>query len=582
MKHFFSGILLCACGLLMQQSVMAQEPVGKSAAPADTTRPIHFSGLRLTNTKIDSVKENTIIVGQVFFTDRSTKFYCDSAIYRKPEEVVEAFGHVHIIDSDTVNAWGDYMIYYKNTRIATLKKNVKMTDGKATLTTDEFEYNSAYKTGTYRNGGKLVNGKTVMTSTDAIYYSEIKDVYFKNNVKLRDPQYKLDSDSLLYNTQSQIATFITKTFIEDSAKRKITTTEGFYDTKNKAAHFTKRTTTVDGSSTITANDLSFDDQSGKNLATGNVVFKDTAQNITIISNRMEGNRNTNTMVATEQPLAIIKQDKDSIYISADILFSGMLDDTTGKKDTLMVKNVKQSKADDVKKDSANNGKRYLLGYYNVRIYSDSTQAICDSLYYSGADSIFRLITHPIVWASKSQVTGDTIYLYTQNKKPSRFYVFENGIVINKLDEGGYYNQLQGHTINGYFKDGEIDYVRAKGSAESIYYAQDEHKAFVGVNRATGDIIDIRFVNKEVNKVVFISEVSGTMYPFRQVNNDDMRLKNFKWLDEYRPKTKFELFEPQQKKFKLKDDKNDDDDEEDNKKPEEKPVAKPDSTAKKVQ
>jgi hypothetical protein len=124
-------------------------------------------------------------------------------------------------------------------------------------------------------------------------------------------------------------------------------------------------------------------------------------------------------------------------------------------------------------------------------------------------------------------------------------------------------------------------VRAKGSAESIYYAQDEHKAFVGVNRATGDIIDIRFVNKEVNKVVFISEVSGTMYPFRQVNNDDMRLKNFRWLDEYRPKSKFELFESPQKKFKLKDGKEDEDDD-DEKKPEEKAVATPDSTAKKVQ
>lgn len=579
MKHLLSGILLCVCGLLMQHSVMAQEPAGNRAVDHDSTRPIHFSGDKLTSTKIDSVKENTFIVGQVFFVDRSTKFYCDSAIYRKPEEVVEAFGHVHIIDSDTVNAWGDYMIYYKSTRIATLKKNVKMTDGKATLTTDEFEYNSAYKTGTYRNGGKLVNGKTVMTSTDAIYYSEMKDVYFRNNVKLRDPQYKLDSDSLLYNTQSQIATFITKTFIEDSAKRKITTKEGFYDTKNKLARFGKRPTIVDGSSTITGEDVGFDDQTGENYARGNAVFKDTAQGIAILANSLKGNRNTNTMIATEQPLAILKQDKDSIYISADTLFSGLVNDTINHKDTILIKNVKQQNTTAIKNDSTL--KRYLLAYYNVRIFSDSTQAICDSLYYSGADSIFRLITHPIVWANKSQVTGDTIYLYTQNKKPSRFYVFENGIMINRLDEGGYFNQLQGHTINGYFKDGAIDYVRAKGSAESIYYAQDEHKAFIGVNRATADIIDIRFLNKEVNKVVFISEPNGTMNPFSHVNNDEMRLKNFRWLDEYRPKSKFELFEPAEKKFKLKDGKEDDDDDDD-KKPEEKPVATPDSTAKKSQ
>lgn len=570
MKKLFQAILVCVCGLFMQHSLMAQVQVISRGNPGDSTRPVNFSANKLTNTKIDSVKEVTIAVGKAFFVDRSTKFYCDSAIYKKPEETVEAFGHVHVIDSDTVQAWGDYMIYYKLNRVATLKNNVKMTDGKAVLTTNEFEYNTQYKTGTYKNGGKIVTGKTVLTSTDAIYYSELKDAYFKNNVKLRDPSYKVDSDSLLYNTGSQIATFITRTYIEDSLKRKIITSDGFYDTKNKKARFGKRPIIKDSTSEITGDEVAFDDATGENYAKGNAVYKDTAQGIAILANSLRGNKIKNTMLATEQPLMIIKQDKDSIYISADTLFSGILSDTTGKKDTLLVHNVKTSKTIDAKKqgEDSTNSKRYILGYHNVRIFSDSTQAVCDSLFYSGADSIFRLITNPVVWASKSQVTGDTIFLYTQNKKPSRFYVFENGLVINRLDDG-YFNQLQGHTINGYFKDGEIDYVRARGSAESIYYAQDEHQAYVGVNRATGDIIDIRFVKKEVNKVVFISDVSGTMYPFRQVNNNEMRLKGFQWMEDYRPKTKFELFEPPVK-HKKPSDKNDNDDE--------KPEASTDNTA----
>jgi hypothetical protein len=105
-----------------------------------------------------------------------------------------------------------------------------------------------------------------------------------------------------------------------------------------------------------------------------------------------------------------------------------------------------------------------------------------------------------------------------------------------------YNQLKGNRLNGYFTDGTINYMRAQGNGESIYYVKDEKNALVGINNATSDIIDMRFKNKELNKVVFISEVNGTMYPVKQATEQNKILRSFKWLEEKRPKTKFELFE----------------------------------------
>ncbi len=184
--------------------------------------------------------------------------------------------------------------------------------------------------------------------------------------------------------------------------------------------------------------------------------------------------------------------------------------------------------------------RYFRAYHNVRIFSDSLQAVCDSLFYSGKDSIFRLFQDPIVWASASQVTGDTIYLYTKNKKADEMYVFEDGFVVNKSGEN-MFNQIRGNRLNGYFKDGEMDYMRAKGNAESVYYIKDGEDKLIGVNKATADVIDMRFVNKELNRVIFVSQVKGAMYPVSQVPEEDKQLRNFKWLEEKRPKTKFELF-----------------------------------------
>ena len=130
-------------------------------------------------------------------------------------------------------------------------------------------------------------------------------------------------------------------------------------------------------------------------------------------------------------------------------------------------------------------------------------------------------------------------MYTKNKKPHELYVFENGLMVNKTGTN-MYNQIKGNRLFGYFNEGEIDNIRAKGNAESIYYAKDEEEKIIGINKATSDIIDMRFKNKELNKVVFISAVTGTMLPFTKASEDDRRLRSFKWHEDRRPKSKFEL------------------------------------------
>jgi hypothetical protein len=260
-------------------------------------------------------------------------------------------------------------------------------------------------------------------------------------------------------------------------------------------------------------------------------------------------------MATQHPLMIIQQDKDSIYMTADTLYSGRLTDMAGFEKTFLTPEGITNDSlqrDSLQRDSlykpvvlnakdTSNRNRYIQAFHRVRIFTDSLQAVCDSMFYSGVDSVFRLFQNPVTWANGTQVTGDTMYLFTMNKKPQRIRVFENGMVINKTAES-YFNQLKGNTINGYFIDGNIDYMRAKGSAESIYYIQDEDSAYSGVNRSTADIIDIYFRNKELSRVVFRSDVNGTLYPFRQVNHQEMRVRAFQWLEIRRPKTKFELFE----------------------------------------
>ena len=114
-------------------------------------------------------------------------------------------------------------------------------------------------------------------------------------------------------------------------------------------------------------------------------------------------------------------------------------------------------------------------------------------------------------------------------------------MVNLLEQQAY-NQIKATRLEGFFTNGELDSVRAKGSAESIYYLQDEDSAYTGVNQSSSDIIDTYLKNKTLHKVVFRSQVQGTIFPMRQKSPAEMRLPNFRWLEDRRPKTKYDLMQ----------------------------------------
>ena len=126
-------------------------------------------------------------------------------------------------------------------------------------------------------------------------------------------------------------------------------------------------------------------------------------------------------------------------------------------------------------------------------------------------------------------------------------VFEKSFMVNRIDPE-VYNQIKSSRMDGYFTEGNLDSVHAAGFAECIYYIQDEDSAYTGINQSQCDIIDIYFSagsngeKKELEKVVFRSAVTGTLWPISQKSPNEMQLPGFRWLEERRPKTKYEMFE----------------------------------------
>ncbi|HMO63334.1 MAG TPA: OstA-like protein [Ferruginibacter sp.] len=633
----YSKWLFVCCILLAPAILQAQ-------TTADTIRLIKIiKGQSLREKKIDSANSYQTIAGNVHLSEGNTSFFCDSAVINRITNIVEAFGNIHINQQDSIHTYAQYMRYLGNDRIAFLRRDVKLTDKKGTLTTQELEYDLKNSIGKYTNGGKVVNGKTVLTSREGVYYTDTRDIFFKQQVHLTDPKYTITSDSLQYNTLTELATFITATYIKSKDGGDIFTTSGTYDLKKGKAFFGSRSIFKDSTRTYIADNSAIDEASGIAQLEGNAIIKDSVNGYTVMGNQIFLDKNKNSFLATRKPILIFKgEGNDSTFIAADTLFSGVEirnpntkqlvqanqdtlqqttvitadtaltaekelqllpvskknipgTDTTGtnnllaavdtlathagkadstvlpppaitaKDSTILNKMVHSADssnatitdttgnvsipvqqlllpADTLVQQQKNDTVRYFIAFHHVRIFNDSLQSVCDSLYYSSQDSIFRLYKDPLVFANKSQVSGDTIHLYTKNKKADRIYVFYNGMIINKLNSK-MYNQVAGRTLDGYFKEGNIDYMRAKGQpAESIFYPQDNDSAITGMNRCNGEVIDIYFQNKEVHRVKFINDVSGTFFPIRQVPADQQFLNKFEWLDRRRPKNKLELFE----------------------------------------
>ena len=599
-----------------------------------------------------------------------TYFYSDSISLNTITGIMEAFGRVHINDADSVHIYTNYLRYRGKERTAFLKGNVKVTDGSGVLTTEQLDYDMNTSVGVYKSGGKLVNGQTVLTSTRGTYYGDTRDVTFFKNVLLVDPQYRITTDSLLYNTSTRIANFVVPTVITSGNDRKIVTTDGSYNMDSRQAYFGTRSTIVDSTTTLIADEVAYDDRNGFGEARGNAILKDSVQGIVVIANNIKTNKSESAFLATVNPLAIMAQEGDSTYVASDTIYSGRLTDRIQGRDYKDIESDEHTPVLDsanynvpntvdeeirphmrrellpennrlqtrpqpvstapragtnnlnrildvepdstseglvatadtlinpvdrgkttpsvldrgiaVQRDSASanrgrpgmpdfslptatmeesdqpeeedNKNRFVEAYYNVRIYNDSLQAVCDSMFYSSQDSIFRLLRDPIVWSNSSnqflQLTGDTIFVHTLNRKPSKIDVWKDAMAISQPLVNGiagntnYYNQITGNYLFAYFTDGEMDSVQSRYNAQSIYYLLDEQEKYLGVNQQQSEILDFYFENKQLLKIVGRMDVQGTTYPMGQVNHTSIRLPGYQLHNDLRPKSKYDLFAPE--------------------------------------
>ena len=110
----------------------------------------------------EKLPDARIVVGNVLFRHDEALMYCDSANFYEGSNSLEAFGHVKMVQGDTLTGYGDKLLYSGNTKIARLRQNVRLIHHEAVLTTDSLNYDRTNDIAYYFSGGKIVDDLLIL------------------------------------------------------------------------------------------------------------------------------------------------------------------------------------------------------------------------------------------------------------------------------------------------------------------------------------------------------------------------------------------------------------------------------------
>ncbi len=500
-------------------SIFALPQVGQSVQPRQTTTTstkqvkekvylLHADSLTFDAAMSAEYK---VLHGNVTFRKDSMYMYCDSAYFYDANNSLDAFGNVRMEQGDTLFIYSDYLYYDGQAQMAELRDNVRMINRSVTLYTDSLNYDMIDNLGYYFVGGKIVDEENELVSVYGEYSPSTKIAMFNYNVVLTNEEYVIYSDTLTYNTTTNVSyLYGPSTIVSDS--NTIVTTLGWYDTSNNYAMLLERSQLYGDSTLLTGDTLFYDRNLGVGEAFGNMFMIDSTRSVIMEGNYGLYNEKTEYGFATDSARVLEFSHKDTLYMHADTLLSYLDTDST----------------------------RVLRAFYGVRFFRVDAQGVCDSLQYVSRDSTLTLYDNPIMWSGEQQIFGDTIRIFFNDSTVDWAHVI-NSSFATQLKDKPYYDQLECNEIKAYFENGEMKLIEGLGNVRAIFYPQESDSTIVGMFNSDASFLNIYLEEQKLNKMVMWPSVAGKMYPLEMLTSSDLYLSRYKWFENERPADKDDIF-----------------------------------------
>ena len=449
------------------------------------------------------------LIDNVVFIHEGVTIKADSAQYYDQKGIIEAYGHIEIIDKDGASIVADRLLYDTNKKVAQLRDQVVYQADTITCYTDQLDYEVNTKKGYFSQGGRLVEGDNTLSSESGYYDDADKSAVFYHQVELVNQDYTLQCDTLRYNTATKIAQFEGPTKITTKDGETLTTEEGGeYNTSNKDSTF-KRSKVETAGYILAGNLLRANQTEDYYAATGQVQLIAKEHKTTITGDYGQYWKEKSMAQVYGNPLMQHIINEDTLYLTADTLLALEEKLTNGSIDVV------------------------VLAYNNVKIYKSDLQGKADSMAYHSLDSTIYFYNQPIFWSYDNQITAETIRIVLHDQKLDKMYIDHNAFLAAE-DTLGNFNQLKGRDMVAYFKDNKITSIDIEGNGESLYFAINNSLQLVGMNYLKCSHMRIDMDQEKLAKISFFMQPVGLFYPPHKIATDGKELADFTWRIAERP------------------------------------------------
>ena len=183
---------------------------------------------------------------------------------------------------------------------------------------------------------------------------------------------------------------------------------------------------------------------------------------------------------------------------------------------------------------------FITALKNVKIFKSDFQIACDSLEYSGLDSLVRLYQKPLVWnEGRRQYSADSLYAVIRNNSLQKASLMSNAFIIVQEDSLCF-DQIRAAEMLAYFDTtGALTRFDALGDANALFYLQED-SVYATVNKSEAKMLYATFKDGDLDRVYYFDTAKNDGYPVAQMTREERVLKGFNWLPDKRPRGKSDI------------------------------------------
>lgn len=263
-------------------------------------------------------------LGHARFEHNSTLLICDTAVWNVTRSIINAFGHVRIIQNQTVLD-SDKLDYFIDDNLAQFRGTVVQLQDKQknTLRTRDLDYNTKDSVATFKNGGAFRDKDgQIIESVLGTYDSKIKTFTFSRNVNMYTDSVFVKTEKLDFNTGTNIALFGAETnaWRDDNM---LSANTGWYKRNDEIFLFQGNVHLLTPKQEAWSDSLKYYKIPNDIEMFGHVELLDTTRNVAAVAGYMRYVDSLSYIKMTRDPAVIAvttqNEKKDTAYMGADTL-----------------------------------------------------------------------------------------------------------------------------------------------------------------------------------------------------------------------------------------------------------------------